>query len=491
MKKLFKIAGLVLITALLAACNNNTSGPSSTESFSKTTVFNPTKETVKLIAVSLARSANAGEEVCEVEPSKAKEVELGNEHEYFFTDAKGKKIADLAKSDSGEYLPVYLEKNEPETGKEYLILNQYKTANILETFTRNDFNNKPYETYGLLLYEVVEKGDLDAYQYDSETYIRMYPSANYWVDSKGYATNAIGTKVTINDTLLSNFNPLSYEWVAWGWSTYNTDLDMWFCHRVTSCVLGVVNGDKYEVKEINQQKNVEHIFVQNVANGIQVQIHKTTRDPQWKYGTVEITENDNTVGCSYSYFNNGKCLLDDNGNTLTFLFPFTTKDAKYTFKINPFNDCEETVSIIAEYTSAVQLINLNDLRDFKVTYEENGDHRIVKINKNPLNIFTDSESIKYKQLCINTYNNRNEWVYNFGHTDSQFNKLLSDGIDFITPEENLYVLKSADEFKQFLNKGNKIIFQPHIQFNIGSYSETSGNFIINLGNFEFDWTKIN
>jgi hypothetical protein len=109
----------------------------------------------------------------------------------------------------------------------------------------------------------------------------------------------------------------------------------------------------------------------------------------------------------------------------------------------------------------------------------------------PLNIFTKPENIKYNQLCLNTYNSRNEWVYNFGHNDMQFNKLLSDGIDFISPESNLYILKSADEFKQLLNKGNKIIFQPHIQFNTEPYSEDSGNFIINLGNFEFEWSKIN
>lgn len=492
MKKIIKIASLIIMAAMLAGCSQGAGGDKTTnETFSNTTVYNPNTTKVKLIGVSKARSAENDGEVCEVEPKQTKEVELGNEHEYYFTDAEGKKIADLSKSDSGQYLPVYLELNEPKEGKEYLLLNQYKTANILETSTFINSNNETYDTYGLLLYEVIGKDDLDAYQYDADTYIRIYPSANYWIDSKGYATNKIGTKVTINDELINNFIPLSNEWVAWGWSTYNTDLDMWFCHRVTSCVLSAKDGDTYEVKEINQQKNVEHISVQNVSNGIQVKIKKTTKDPQWQYGTVEIIENENVVGCSYSYFVNGKCLLDDNGNTLTFLFPFTTKDAEYTFKINPFYGCEETVSIIADYSSAVQLKNLNNLQTFKVSYEEDGNKRIVKINMDPLNIFTNPENIKYKQLCLNTYNSRNEWVYNFGHNDMQFNKLLSDGIDFITRESNLYILKSADEFKQLLNKGNKIIFQPHIQFNTEPYSEDSGNFIIPLGNFEFDWTKIN
>lgn len=82
MKKLFKIAGLILITAMLAACSNGSSSdsdsengksngngtiPSVTETFSKTTVFNPNTTKVKLIAQRKARSAD-DEEVCEVEP---------------------------------------------------------------------------------------------------------------------------------------------------------------------------------------------------------------------------------------------------------------------------------------------------------------------------------------------------------------------------------------------------------------------------------------
>ena len=263
MKKLFKIAGLVLITALLAACNN-ASGPSSTESFSKTTVFNPTKETVKLIAVSLARSANANEEVCEVEPSKAKEVELGNEHEYFFTDAKGDKIADLEKSDDGQYLPVYLELNEPKDGKQYLLLNQYKTDNLLESFTRYNNDGTSYETYELLLYEVVKADALDSYKFNNDTYIRTYPSANYWIDSKGYASNKLGTIITFDSDFENNFEPLSNEWVAWGWSTKNDDYNIWFCHRVVSYILHAKDGDSYQVnKNFSESASVQP-FIQAV-----------------------------------------------------------------------------------------------------------------------------------------------------------------------------------------------------------------------------------
>ena len=255
MQKLFKIAGLVLITAMLAACSNG-SIPTVTETFSKTTVFNPNTTKVKLIAQGKARSAD-DEEVCEVEPLETADVELGSEHEYYFTDAEGNKIADLSKGDNGEYYPVYLELNEPKEGKEYLLLNQYKNDNLLEKFSRYKDDGTTYETYGLLLYEVVDANDVDAYKFNNETFIRTYPSANYWIDSKGYASNKIGTKITYDENFKNNFTPLSDSWVAWGWSTRNEEFDMWFCHRVVSYVLHAKDGNTYTDKTIGEQASVQ------------------------------------------------------------------------------------------------------------------------------------------------------------------------------------------------------------------------------------------
>jgi hypothetical protein len=243
MKKLINITLLLVIffvTVVFTACNQ-LSNQTSFETFEKTTVFNPNTTKVKLISVMVQPSRNARasseEEVCEVEPLEAKEVELGSEHEYYFTDDEGNKIADLAQSDSGQYLPVYLELNEPKDGKEYLLLNQYKSDNLLEKFTRYKDDGTTYETYNLLLYEVVNADDLDAYKYNADTYIRIYPSANYWIDSKGYASNKIGTKITYDENFKNNFTPLSEPWAAWGWSTRNEEYDMWFCHRVVSYIL--------------------------------------------------------------------------------------------------------------------------------------------------------------------------------------------------------------------------------------------------------------
>ncbi len=265
MKKLLNVfsATIILFIAMgIIACNNGTTDNNfSTESFSKTTVFNPNSTKVRLISLSAKTSRSAsvtdGEEVCEIEPLEKKEVELGSEHEYFFTDSEGNKIADISKSDDGQYLPVYLELNEPKEGKEYLLLNQYKNDNLLEKFSRYKDDGTTYETYGLLLYEVVDANDVDAYKFNNETFIRTYPSANYWIDSKGYASNKIGTKITYDENFKNNFTPLSDSWVAWGWSTRNEEFDMWFCHRVVSYVLHAKDGNTYTDKTIGEQASVQ------------------------------------------------------------------------------------------------------------------------------------------------------------------------------------------------------------------------------------------
>lgn len=276
-KKISKIAGLVLAaTLILAGCstgnNDSDSGKkSSTETFQTTTVYNPNTTKVKLIAVSSSRAAE-GEEVCEVEPKTKQEVELGSEHDYYFTDKDGKKIADLAKADDGRFLPVYLELNEPKEGSKYLLLNQYKNAKVLEDFPRDDSNGQ-YNTYGLLLYEVINEGDPDAYHYKNnakgiDTYIRMYPSANLWIDSEGYASNKIETEITYNEEFINNFTNLSDPWPAWGWSTKNDELNMYFCHRVVSYIYHAKDGDTYTPIEIGTKITIS--FYNPTSNAINI-----------------------------------------------------------------------------------------------------------------------------------------------------------------------------------------------------------------------------
>lgn len=298
MKKLFKIAGLVLGLAMLAACSNGSgSGNSSDETFSKTTVFNPNTTKVKLVAVSSTRAAE-GDVVDEIEPLKSKEVELGSEHDYFFTDAEGNKIADLSKSDNGEYYPVYLELNEPKAGKDYLLLNQYRNPYILENFTRNG-NNGNYETYQLFLYEIVDEDSLDAIEYyneiddkvDTYIYIRAYPSANCWIDSEAYASNMLGHAITYSDAFANQFTPLSEPWAAWGWSTRNEEYDMWFCHRVVSYVLHLNSTYSKPVITITPKLSSYHWW--NAANISESEITlekiKQSWNANWYYQLKSIT----------------------------------------------------------------------------------------------------------------------------------------------------------------------------------------------------------
>ena len=280
MKKIIFIGFVffVLFSTIFTGCNpsaggnpsdsentsdNGSNNPvSSTEKFTKTVLFNPNSSKVKLMtsttSAKKARAAGSSIDfICDVAPKEKKEIELGSEHVYFFSDSEGNKIADLSKGDDEQYSPVYLELNEPKDGREYLLLNQYKTDNILESFTRYNKDGSTYETYGLLLYEVVSAEDLDAYKYNDSTYIRIYPSANYWIDSQAYASNKIGTKITFDADFKNNLEALSDSWVAWGWSTNDKETDMWFCHRVVSYILHAKDGDTYQVKNnIEEQASI-------------------------------------------------------------------------------------------------------------------------------------------------------------------------------------------------------------------------------------------
>ena len=244
MKKIFTTLVTLGLLSLLIGCTPSTNSNGSTTTV-KTTVFNPNETTVKLVTESSNRAASSVRVVCEVPPKEKQEVELEKDISYYFTDENDNKIADLAQSDRGDYLPVYLELNEPKDGKEYLMLNQYKNADFLEKDPGANI-----DIYGLLLYEVVDPNDLDAYRYDENTYIRIYPSANYWIDSEAYASNKIGTKITFDEDFRKNFTELSDSWVAWGWGTRNEQYDIWFCHRVVSFVLHAKDGDKYTKKEL-------------------------------------------------------------------------------------------------------------------------------------------------------------------------------------------------------------------------------------------------
>lgn len=314
MKKFLTPLCLLALVSLLTACNTPAGSDPKNSSTTKTTVFNPNENTVKLVAGTSNRAASSVKVVCTVPPKEKQEVELDTNTTYFFTDEEDNKIADLAKSDRGDYLPVYLELNEPKDGKEYLMLNQYKQDNLLESFTRYDENGGTYNTYGLLLYEVVAADDFDAYKYNDSTYIRIYPSANYWIDSEGYASNKIGTKITYNEEFRNNFEPLSEPWVAWGWSTKDSQIDLWFCHRVVSSILHAKDGDSYTVNQIKTQAsiniNIQAVYSENPnwteswSSGLPTEeISKWKVTEIWFYSTQKLYYNSKSSENAYELEN--------------------------------------------------------------------------------------------------------------------------------------------------------------------------------------------
>lgn len=289
MKKFLRTLAIAFSVFVLFGCKNqpetqNNQSATKNETFKEISVFNPTESKVILVAEPKARSLiplsrAAPTEICTVNPQEKKEITVDSEHDYYFTNEVNIKIADLSKADSGDYMPVYLELNEPKAGKQYLLLNQYKNANFLESYSRLNEKGENYETYSLKLFEVVQPDDLDAVKYDENTYIRTYPSANYWIDSKGYTSNKLGTIITYNAEFRNNLENISNPWAAWGWSTLNTDYNMYFCHRVVSFVLHAKDGDSYTVKEIVPKINESYWW--NTAKINEFQINETDILQNW------------------------------------------------------------------------------------------------------------------------------------------------------------------------------------------------------------------
>ncbi len=406
-KKFYLFFSVVFIFALfITGCQEINGSSNSGETFVETTVFNPNSTKVKLIAVksTSSRSAKDEEEVCEVEPLEKKEVELGSEHKYYFTDKDGNKIADLDKSDSGEYLPVYLELNEPKDGKEYLFLNQFKKANVLENFTRWNEDGSTYETYGLLLYEVVGPDDLDAYKYDNDTYIRTYPSANYWIDSEGYASNKIGTKITYDETFRNNFEPLSNSWAAWGWSTKNTDYNMWFCHRVVSYILSAKDGDTYEVKPVGNKAKVS--FYNPTSS--EMSVYDSVHQEKLKVPANSISEAD-LYQDYYYYFMEGNEKVE---------FSFTSAEVNFVLKRG-------------KPISGKAYICLDQYKKNQVEINEGTGRFCLKLYE--VVSAADQDAYKYDDnVYIRSYPSANLWINDETFVENKIGKKITYSEDFLS-----------------------------------------------------------
>lgn len=237
----------------------------------------------------------------------------------------------------------------------------------------------------------------------------------------------------------------------------------------------------------------DHISVENVENGIQVTLKKTGAMDIWVTFAVDIMEDGKETGLPFSFIHNGNNLINQTETgTLSFIYPFTKAGSKYKFTVAPNGKVFETVAIVADKTSEMQLSDSETVSDFKVLYEENDDaegaKRIIKLNSNPFNMFNDSSKYSYKLLCLNVYDADMKWIYNFNVTESNVNDYIQTGKDFMSDSSSLG--KTPQEFKEALNQSDKLIIIPHLEFSVENKDASSGAFVKSLGRFEYIWTPI-
>lgn len=250
---------------------------------------------------------------------------------------------------------------------------------------------------------------------------------------------------------------------------------------------------KAKVKSVELKKYPQvsdHISVENVENGIQVTLKKANSSEIWLTSAVDIIEDGKETGIPFSFFINNVILMNQI-DTLSFVYPFTKAGSKYKFSVAPDGNTLETVAIVADKTSELKLTDTDIVSDFQVLYEEkddtNGAKRIIKLNSNPFEIFSDVSKFSYMSMCVNVYNADMKWIYNFNVTPDNVNEYIENGIDFMSKSSGLG--KTPQEFKDALNPGEKLIIIPHIEFSVDNENSSEGALLKSLGNFKYDWTR--
>ena len=243
----------------------------------------------------------------------------------------------------------------------------------------------------------------------------------------------------------------------------------------------------------NDNPKDKYITAKNVPNGIEVTIYKHKDDPEWTYNRIIIEEDDKEMMFSYSYFKNSKSILE-NSNKKSFIYPFVKKDSTYKFTIYPFNGVSDSVSVISEITSDLQIVNPEKLYNFEVLYEQADEskhlNRIVKINMNPNEIFTKPGLLRYTQIQVVMYNEDGEFLYNLGHNPKQEKRLIEKGLNIMNNMDCEYYNTSSSKIKKELDSGNTINFVASFSFSVEPYSENTGAYYFSLGNYSFPWDVV-
>lgn len=307
---------------------------------------------------------------------------------------------------------------------------------------------------------------------------RFHYESDYQTEANVYEINLDGT----------NHSFSLPENAAWDISKPITDI------QIRTHITANEGKKKAKVKSVKLKKYPQvsnHISVENVENGIQVTLKKTGAMDIWLTSAVDIIEDGKETGIPFSFLINNVILMNQI-DTLSFVYPFTKAGSKYKFTVAPNGKVFETVAIVADKTSDMQLPDSETVSDFKVLYEENDDaegaKRIIKLNSNPFEIFSDVSKFSYMLLCLNVYDADMKWIYNFNVTESNVNDYIQTGKDFMSDSSSLG--KTPQEFKEALNQSDKLIIIPHLEFSVENKDASSGAFVKSLGRFEYNWTPI-
>lgn len=309
---------------------------------------------------------------------------------------------------------------------------------------------------------------------------RFHYESDYQTEANVYEINLDGT----------NYSFSLPENAAWDISKPITDI------QIRTHITANEGKKKAKVKSVKLKKYPQfsdHISVENVENGIQVTLKKANSSEIWLTSAVDIIEDGKDTCIPFSFIRDGEILINQSGtDTLSFVYPFTKAGSKYKFVVAPQINNFETVALIADKTSELQISKPEIISNFKVLYEEKDDtegaKRIIKINSNPFETFSDVSAISYKLVCLNVFDGDYKWVYNFNVNENNVNEYIEIGKDFMSEQNELG--KTPQEFKEAFNASKKLIINPHLEFNMENRDSSLGSFIISLGHFEYDWTVI-
>jgi len=248
-------------------------------------------------------------------------------------------------------------------------------------------------------------------------------------------------------------------------------------------------GKRYDISDQNVNVHFPQTFgIKNEDNGIRVYF---TRKPysgvSWNYMYIDIYEDDVKLDYFFSSYFNLKDYTE-----YSFLFPFTTKGKKYTFKFKDGADGDviNEKSIIAEYTSNLKIDNEKLQNNFMTTelnyWEEDTEDAFVRkvnvIDPKSFDVFTGGteNNLPVVSIYMDIFAEEKSWVgtLNLSSTDTSGVNIFDDS------KAKLYPWTESS-----LNDSGTILFKMLLTFATEKNNQAAGIFVINSPTSQtFTWT---